>query len=100
MSFEFEWDPKKADENLKKHEVAFAEAITVFGDPLARIFDDPDHSDDERREIIIGYSTKSRLLLVSFTERPARVRVISARKASKRERQAHEQAIRAEADET
>jgi uncharacterized DUF497 family protein len=54
MSFEFEWDPAKSDANFKKHGVAFSEALAVFADPLARIFDDPDHSDDEKREIIIG----------------------------------------------
>lgn len=62
MSFEFEWDPKKAEENLKGHGVAFEEALTVFADPLARIFDDPDHSTDEIREIIVGHSEKQRLL--------------------------------------
>ena len=72
MGFEFEWDPKKAEENLKRHRVAFDEALTVFADPLARIFDDPDHSMDETREIIVGHSEKLRLLLVSFTERAPR----------------------------
>lgn len=51
---EFEWDPRKAASNLKKHGVSFAEALTVFSDPAAKVFDDPDHSGDERREIIIG----------------------------------------------
>jgi uncharacterized DUF497 family protein len=91
MSFEFEWDPKKAEENLKKHGVAFEEGLTVFADPLARIFDDPDRSTDETREIIIGHSEKQRLLLVSFTERAARVRIVGARSATKRERQDYEQ---------
>jgi len=94
MSFEFEWDSKKAEENLKKHGVAFEEGLTVFADPLARIFDDPDHSIDETREIIIGHSEKQRLLLVSFTERAARVRMIGARSATKRERQDYEQDIK------
>ena len=62
MTPEFEWDAKKANENLKKHGVAFEEGLTVFADPLARIFDDPDHSEDERRELIIGHSAKQRLL--------------------------------------
>ena len=61
MTPEFEWDAKKANENLKKHGVAFEESLTVFADPLARIFDDPDHSEDERRELIIGHSTNQRL---------------------------------------
>jgi hypothetical protein len=94
MSFEFEWDSTKADENLKKHGVAFEEGLTVFFDALARIFDDPDHSADETREIIIGHSVKQRLLLVSFTERAARVRIIGARRATKRERQDYEQDIK------
>jgi hypothetical protein len=56
MSLEFEWDPAKADENLRKHGVAFEEALTVFADPLARIFDDHEHSTEEPREIIIGHA--------------------------------------------
>jgi uncharacterized protein len=94
MGFEFEWDPKKAEENLKRHRVAFDEALTVFADPLARIFDDPDHSTDETREIIVGHSEKQRLLLVSFTERPPKVRIIGARKATKRERKDYEQSLK------
>ena len=90
MSFEFEWDPAKARENRKKHRVAFEEALTVFADPLARIFDDPDHSLDEQREIIIGHSVQHRLLIVSFTERPPKVRVISARRATRSEQQDYE----------
>ena len=65
MSLEFEWDPAKAAENLKDHGVSFEEAVAAFADPLAKIVDDPDHSIDERREIIIGHSEKQRLLLVS-----------------------------------
>ncbi len=79
MSFEFEWDDAKAKANLKKHGVAFDEVLSVFGDPSARIFDDPDHSEDEPREIAIGFSTKPRLLLVGFTGRSGRVRLIHAR---------------------
>jgi uncharacterized protein len=63
MSIEFEWDPTKSAANLKRHGVGFPEALAVFTDPLARIFDDPDHSDDERREIIIGHSSKLRLIV-------------------------------------
>jgi uncharacterized DUF497 family protein len=95
MSLEFEWDPEKADENLKNHGVGFAEALTVFADPSAHIFDDPDHSNDETREIIFGHSRRRRLLLVSFTERTPKVRIISARKATKRERQDYEQSAKA-----
>lgn len=91
MSFEFEWDDAKAKANLKKHGVPFTEALTVFVDPLARIFDDPDHSDTEVREIIVGYSTKPRLLVVGFTERSGRVRLIHARPATKAEQKRHEE---------
>lgn len=91
MDLEFEWDAAKAEANLRKHGVAFVEAITVFFDPLARIFDDPDHSVDERREIIVGYSTKPRLLLVGFTERAGKVRIIYARAATRAERKNHEE---------
>lgn len=66
-------------------------ALSVFADPLARIFDDPDHSAEEPREIIVGYSAKPRLLLVGFTERSGRVRLIHARRASKAERKHHEE---------
>lgn len=87
----FEWDAAKAAANFKKHDVGFEEALTVFADPLAAIFDDPDHSVDERRELIIGHSTKQRLLIVSFTERDDRVRIIAARNVTARERQDYEQ---------
>jgi uncharacterized protein len=88
---EFEWDAAKAEANVKKHGVAFEEALTVFADPLARIFDDPDHSDDEPRELIIGHSARRRLLIMSFVERAQRTRIISARKATKRERHDYEE---------
>ena len=91
MTPEFEWDAKKANENLKNHGVAFEEGLTVFGDPLARIFDDPDHSEGERRELIIGHSAKQRLLVVSFTEREPRTRIIGARKATAHERHDYEE---------
>jgi len=88
----FEWDKAKATTNVKKHEVTFDEASTVFGDPLARIFDDPEHSAEERREIIVGHSILSRLLLVCFTEREGGViRILSAREATKKERQDYEE---------
>ncbi len=94
MSLEFEWDPSKAEENLKKHGTGFDEALTVFADPSARIVDDPDHSTEETREIILGYSQRQRLPLVSFTERTPKVRIISARKVTKRERQDYEQSAK------
>jgi uncharacterized protein len=67
--------PPQGREQPEEHGVSFAEALTVFSDLAARIFDDPDHSGDERREIIIGYSRRPRLLVVGFTERVGRVRI-------------------------
>ena len=90
MALVFEWDTAKADANVRKHRVTFEEAATVFGDPLARIFPDPDHSAAEERELIIGHSAESRLLVVSFTERPRSVRLISARPATRYERKDYE----------
>jgi len=91
MTPEFEWDAQKAAENLRKHGVAFDEALTVFADLLANIFDDPDHSGDEQRELIIGHSTVPRLLVVSFTDRGRRTRIIGARQATARERRYYEE---------
>ena len=88
---EFEWDAAKERENVKKHDVSFREALTVFADPLARIFDDPDHSQEEPRELVIGHSAKQRLLVVSFTERQSRTRIISARDATAHERRDYEE---------
>lgn len=68
-NFEFEWDPAKAAANLRKHGVEFDEAETVFLDPYACIMDDPDHSADEQREIILGYSEKNHLVLVSYKKK-------------------------------
>ena len=94
MSLQFEWDPDKATSNLKKHKVSFDEASTVFDDPLARIFDDEDHSEDEHREIIIGHSILRRLLLVFFVERAQDlIRIFSARLATKRERKDYEENV-------
>ena len=86
----FEWDRHKAQQNLKKHGVSFGEASTVFFDPLAATFDDPDHSADEPRLITIGYSSRGRLLLVVHTDRRDRLRIVSARKATANERKRHE----------
>ncbi|MBF2004032.1 MAG: BrnT family toxin [Chlorogloeopsis fritschii C42_A2020_084] len=88
---EFEWDQSKAAANLKKHGVSFEEAKTVFANPLAVIFDDEAHSIDEQREIIIGHSQRNRLLLIAFTERSGNVRIISARLATRQEREDYEQ---------
>jgi uncharacterized DUF497 family protein len=90
----FEWDPRKAAANLKKHRVSFDEATTVFKNPLARIFYDEEHSAYERREIIIGHSILGRLVLVSFTERAEEiVRIFSARLATKKEREDYEENV-------
>ena len=91
MSLSFEWDARKAAANLRKHGVSFEEASTAFGDPLAAIFDDEEHSDREMREIMVGHSYGKRLLIVSFVEKPGVIRIISARKATKRERINHEE---------
>jgi uncharacterized DUF497 family protein len=91
MSLNFEWDEDKAASNKRKHRVTFEEAASVFGDLLAAIFDDEAHSAEEQREIIVGHSNKNRLLLVSFTERSGAIRIISARQATKRERQDYEE---------
>lgn len=91
MALEFEWDGDKARSNEKKHRISFEEAASVFADPLAAIFDDEAHSQDEQREIIIGHSSANRLLIVSFTERAGRIRIISARRATKRERRDYEE---------
>src|SRR5438128_11871497 len=91
-AIEFEWDKHKSIVNLRKHKVSFEEATTVFDDPSARINFDREHSIEENREIIIGYSSNHRLLIVSFTERDVhRVRIISARKATRREHESHEE---------
>jgi uncharacterized protein len=87
---EFEWDGAKADGNERKHGVSFAEAMTALADPLALTGFDPDHSDDEDRYITMGLSVAGRLLLVSHTDRGKRIRIISARKASRRERKDYE----------
>jgi uncharacterized protein len=88
---EFEWDATKAAGNRRKHGVSFDEAITVFADPLAKILDDPDHSSGERRELIVGHSSEQRLLVVSFTERSPRIRIIGARVTTAGERKAYEE---------
>lgn len=87
---QFEWDPKKAKQNLKKHGVSFDEAVTVFYDPLSATFDDPDHSVGERRLVTIGFSSQGRLLVVAHAERGENTRVISARPATAHERKKHE----------
>jgi len=86
----FEWDTKKALSNERKHSVTFREAATVFGDPLAITFDDPDHSEGEYRYLTFGQSQFQRLLSVSHTDSIDTVRIISAREATKLERGIYE----------
>ncbi|HET7840340.1 MAG TPA: BrnT family toxin [Terriglobia bacterium] len=93
MNLRFEWDRQKAVSNLSKHRVSFDEALTVFKDPLARIFDDEDHSVEEKREIIIGHSLKGRLMIVCFTSQGESVRIFSARAATKGERKEYEENV-------
>lgn len=93
MDPQFEWDPEKAAANRAKHGVTFEEAQTVFMNSLAVIFDDETHSLDEEREIIIGHSIRNRLLLVWFTERGGRIRIFSARRATKKERRSYEENV-------
>ena len=88
----FEWDPAKAAANLIQHGVSFEQASTVFQDPLANIHDDPDHSVTERRDIIVGHSVQGQLLVVSFTDRGSKIRLISARPATRQERRDYEEA--------
>ena len=88
---EFEWDPRKAEINLRKHGISFLEAGTVFGDKLAITVPDPDHSDNEDRFITIGWSNRRRLLMISHTDRGDRMRIISARELTKAERKEYEE---------
>lgn len=88
---DFEWDDLKAASNRRKHGVGFEEATTVFDDPLGRIFEDEDSPEGELREILIGHSDEFNLLLVCFTERGETIRIISARPATRQERQDYEE---------
>jgi uncharacterized DUF497 family protein len=91
MSLKFEWDDKKAISNLKKHGISFEEASTVFGDWLAIAIEDPLHSDDESRLIIIGKSEYLNTLVVVHVERFEAIRIISARSATKNEQTFYEE---------
>lgn len=89
---QFEWNEVKAESNLKKHGVSFAEAETVFGDLSAKMFYDEEHATDEKREFIVGYSAMNRLLVVYFAERKnGKLRIISARKPTNIEREDYEE---------
>ena len=87
----FEWDVKKVRRNLKKHKISFEEAVTVFGDPLSLTIEDPLHSEDEERFVIVGESNQQLLLVVVHTERGDKVRIISARQATLSERRDYEE---------
>lgn len=89
----FEWDARKAAANFKKHGVAFEDASSVFFDPLAMTFPDPDHSLDEHREVTLGYTMNKDMLFVSHCERGERIRIISARPATRTERRQYEEGI-------
>ena len=91
MPLSFEWDERKAKSNLAKHGLSFEEASTVFGDPLSLTISDPAHSQVEDRSIILGQSHQRKLLVVVHTERGDNIRVISARRASRRERKSYEE---------
>jgi len=88
--FEFEWNKEKARINLIKHGISFEEATTVFNDPFSEYFEDDLHSEQEERFIIRGYSKSNNLLVISFTNRSEKTRIISARLATKKERKQHE----------
>ena len=89
----YEWDPAKAAANLRKHDVSFSEAASVFLDSFALTFPDPDPSDEDDREITIGVSSRQRTLFVSHLERDDRIRIISARRATRKERLQYEKRI-------
>lgn len=89
----YEWDPAKASANVKKHRVSFEEAASVFLDVSALTFWDPDHSAGEDREITIGRSVQQRILFVAHSAREDRIRIISARRATSRERRQYEEGI-------
>jgi uncharacterized DUF497 family protein len=91
MSLQFTWDPKKATANLRKHGVGFPEAATAFADPHSITIADPDHSAGEERFVLIGQSDRRRLVVVAHVERGDLIRIISARPASRRERNTYEE---------
>ncbi len=93
----YEWSAAKAVANLKKHSISFEDAATVFLDPLAMTYPDPDHSAEERREITIGHTMKQQLVFVSHCERPDGIRIICARLATSAERKEYEEGIEKDA---
>ena len=93
MPLTFEWDSRKARSNLAKHGVGFQEASTIFGDLLSLTIPDPEHSLSEERYITVGRAFSGKLLVVVHTERGDNIRIISARRASRRERKFYEKII-------
>lgn len=87
----FEWDPDKAALNHRKHRVSFHEAVTVFGDPLAITYQDPDHSISEQRFITVGMSRSGQVLIIAHLDRDENIRIISARKTTPGERKHYEE---------
>jgi hypothetical protein len=87
----FEWDERKARQNVRKHGVSFEEASSVFFDPLSVTGDDPDHAIEERRWVIFGLSSSRRLLIVAFAEREDSIRIVSAREMTAGERYIYEE---------
>lgn len=94
MALPFEWDEDKAEINLEKHKIGFEEAKSVFGDPFSITIDDPDHSETEQRLIDIGRNADGNLLVVVYTERGNKIRIISCRKATPVERRKYEEQFR------
>jgi len=90
VALTFEWDPEKAEHNIAKHGIEFNEAATVFGDSLSLTIPDPDHSFGEQRYVTIGIEYSGRLLVVVHTDTKERIRIISARRASRAERNGYE----------
>jgi len=91
MAMQFEWDEDKAEVNLQKHKIGFEEAKAVFGDPFSITIDDPEHSKEEQRYVDIGKSSSGKLLVVIYTERGNKTRIISCRKATRMERKKYEE---------
>jgi uncharacterized DUF497 family protein len=94
MALLFEWDDGKATENLRKHGVSFEEAATTFADPMSLTIDDPAHSQNEERFIIMAKSLRGRLLVTVFTERAEQIRIINSRRASSPELEQYEQRLK------
>jgi uncharacterized protein len=93
VALTFEWDSRKARSNLSKHGISFEEASTIFGDSFSLTVPDPDHSITERRYITVGRAFSGNLLVVVHTDRGNNIRIISARRASRRERRVYEQEV-------